>query len=85
MDNDIIIEAWNTVLFDKYYRFKHLFVEGLANHSDQVLGRQGYQPGMNVLDVGCGFGDSTINIARLVGPDGTATGLSDGLEIEILP
>jgi hypothetical protein len=30
MSNDIIIQVWNTVLFDKYLRFKHLFTEGLA-------------------------------------------------------
>ncbi len=74
-NNDIIIEAWNTVLFDKYLRFKHLFTEGLANHSEQVLQRQGYQPGMKVLDIGCGFGDSTIDIAKVVGTEGQAVGI----------
>ena len=74
-NNDIIIEAWNTVLFDKYLRFKHLFTEGLALHSEQVLQRQGYQPGMKILDVGCGFGDSTIDIAKVVGAQGKAVGI----------
>lgn len=74
-NNDIIIEAWNTVLFDKYLRFKHLFTEGLASHSEQVLQRQAYQPGMKILDVGCGFGDSTIEIAKRVGPKGLAVGI----------
>lgn len=75
MNNDIIIEAWNTVLFDKYLRFKHLFVEGLSSHSNQVLDRQGYRSGIKVLDVGCGFGDSTISIAKLIGTDGKAIGV----------
>jgi len=74
-NNDIIVEAWNTVLFDKYLRFKHLFIEGLASHSAQVLQRQGYRDGMKVLDIGCGFGDSTIDIARLVGENGEAVGI----------
>jgi len=74
-NNDIIIEAWNTVLFDKYLRFKHLFTEGLATHSGQVLAQQGYRAGMRVLDIGCGFGDSTIEIAKLVGPQGEAVGI----------
>ena len=30
--NDIIIEAWNTVLFDKFVRFKHLLINGLSGH-----------------------------------------------------
>ncbi len=75
MNNDIIIEAWNTVLFDKYLRFKHLFTEGLANHSDQVMALQNYSEGMKVLDVGCGFGDSTMAIANLVGDTGAAVGI----------
>lgn len=73
--NDIIIEAWNTVLFDKYLRFKHLFTEGLAAHSNQVLDKQDYQQGIRVLDVGCGFGDSTIEIAKRIGKTGEAVGM----------
>jgi hypothetical protein len=30
--NDVVIEAWNSVLFDKFCRFKHLVVNGLAAH-----------------------------------------------------
>jgi SAM-dependent methyltransferase len=33
------------------------------------------QPGQRVLDVGCGFGDSTQQIAALVGPSGEAVGV----------
>jgi ubiquinone/menaquinone biosynthesis C-methylase UbiE len=28
-----------------------------------------------VLDIGCGFGDTTQRLARLVGPDGSALGV----------
>jgi ubiquinone/menaquinone biosynthesis C-methylase UbiE len=73
--NDIVIEAWNTVLYDKFVRFKHLLVAGLAGHSDEVLRRKTFPDGARVLDVGCGFGDSTIRIARLVGPRGEAVGI----------
>jgi ubiquinone/menaquinone biosynthesis C-methylase UbiE len=74
-DNDVIIEAWNTVLFDKFSRFKHLLIDGLAAHSREALVRAGYHNGMRVLDIGCGFGDSTCHIARLVGPAGRAVGV----------
>jgi ubiquinone/menaquinone biosynthesis C-methylase UbiE len=74
-DNDIIIQAWNTVLFDKFMRFKHLLIDGLAAHSEEALLRTGYREGMRVLDVGCGFGDSTRRIARDVGPRGRAVGV----------
>ena len=73
--NDIVIEAWNTVLFDKFCRFRHLLVNGLAVHSDEALERYPYPPGARVLDIGCGFGDSTQIIARQVGPKGEAVGV----------
>lgn len=40
-----------------------------------MLARQGYAPGLNVLDIGCGFGDSTIGIAKLVGSKGKVVGI----------
>jgi len=74
-ENEIVVEAWNTVLFDKFLRFKHLLVAGLSGHSDEFLSRGPYRPGERVLDAGCGFGDCTIPIARQVGPGGEALGV----------
>ena len=74
-ENDIVIEAWNTVLFDKFCRFKHLLIDGLAPHSNEALARTAYPEGARVLDVGCGFGDSTRLIARRVGPAGRGVGV----------
>ena len=74
-DNGIVIEAWNTVLFDKFTRFRHLLIDGLSAHSDAVLEQHPYPTGARVLDVGCGFGDSTRLIARRVGPAGEAVGV----------
>lgn len=73
--SDIVIEAWNTVLFEKFCRFRHLLIDGLSQHSDAALERCGYANGARVLDVGCGFGDSTLRIAQQVGPDGEAVGV----------
>jgi ubiquinone/menaquinone biosynthesis C-methylase UbiE len=74
-ENEIVVEAWNTVLFDKFLRFKHILITGLAGHSDELLSRGLHHPGERVLDVGCGFGDSTIRIAEQVGPRGEAVGV----------
>ena len=41
----------------------------------ELLGRVGLQPGARCLDVGCGGGEVTFEIARLVGPIGQVTGL----------
>jgi ubiquinone/menaquinone biosynthesis C-methylase UbiE len=75
MSNDIIIEAWNTVLFDKFTRFRELFVSGYSMHSEELFRCQPYRPGIKVLDVGCGWGDTTIRIAQQLGPSGEAYGV----------
>jgi ubiquinone/menaquinone biosynthesis C-methylase UbiE len=74
-ENDVVIAAWNTVLFDKFVRFKHLLIDGLAPHSNEALVRHEPPSGARVLDVGCGFGDSTRLIAQRVGPKGEAVGV----------
>jgi len=73
--NSVAIEAWNTVLYEKFCRFRHLLVEGLSQHSEAALERCGYRAGERILDVGCGFGDSTLYIAGLVAPQGEAVGV----------
>ncbi len=73
--NDVVVEAWNSVLFDKFLRFKHLLIDGLSAHSDEALARHFHPRGTRVLDVGCGFGDSTRLIAKQVGPEGAAVGV----------
>jgi ubiquinone/menaquinone biosynthesis C-methylase UbiE len=72
--NTSFIEAWDTVLYRKFVRFRHLLVEGLAGHSDRALAAASYRDGERVLDIGCGFGDSTLQIASLVGPWGLVVG-----------
>jgi ubiquinone/menaquinone biosynthesis C-methylase UbiE len=73
--NAIVIEAWNTILFDKFCRFRHVVTDGLSRHSNELLRRHPPRPGARVLDVGCGFGDTTRSIAALLGPDGLASGV----------
>ena len=73
--NRIIVEAWNTVLYEKFCRFRHLLVNGLSQHSDAAFERCHHPQGARVLDVGCGFGDSTLRIAKRVGPEGEAVGV----------
>jgi SAM-dependent methyltransferase len=69
------IEAWNTVLFDKFCRFRHIVVQGLAEHGEVALRRHPVAAGARVLDIGCGFGDTTVQLARLAGPGGEAVGV----------
>jgi SAM-dependent methyltransferase len=49
-----------------------------------LLTRAGIKTGMACLDVGCGGGDVSLELARLVGPSGTVTGIDlDGTKMEL--
>jgi ubiquinone/menaquinone biosynthesis C-methylase UbiE len=74
-DNSIPIEAWNTILFQKFIRFRWVLTHGLQDHSDEWYRRRPYPTGAKVLDVGCGFGDTTREIAAQVGATGVAAGV----------
>src|SRR6516164_2679807 len=63
------VEFWNTVLAPKFIRFRHILVGGLTLHSEAVFPTLPVQRGDRALDVGCGFGDTAMKLARLVGPD----------------
>ena len=43
--------------------------------TEQVLLRAGIEQGMSVLDCGCGAGDVSFLVARLVGPSGRIVGI----------
>jgi len=69
------ITAWDGPLFDRFLRYRHIVTTGLGAHGEKALELFPPQPGQRVLDVGCGFGDTTQRIAELVGPDGAALGV----------
>ena len=74
-DNDEAIRAWDGPLFDRFVQFRHIICEGLAAHGEAALELCPPQLGEKVLDIGCGFGETTIRIANLVGPEGEALGV----------
>ena len=47
----------------------------LEKWTEQFFLSAGLEPGMNVLDLGCGMGDVSLLAARLVGPTGRVTGI----------
>ena len=46
-----------------------------APFTRRLLARAGIEPGMRVLDVGCGPGDVTLLLSELVGADGSVVGV----------
>ncbi len=74
-ENAEAIAAWDGPLYDRFVRFRHIVAGGLGQHGDEALRLYPPEPGQRVLDIGCGFGDTTQRIAALVGPDGEAVGV----------
>jgi SAM-dependent methyltransferase len=69
------IEAWDGPLYERFVRFRPVVTTGLGNHGEAALELYPPQPGQRVIDIGCGFGDTTQRIAGLVGPEGHAKGV----------
>jgi SAM-dependent methyltransferase len=69
------IEAWDGPLYDRFVRFRDIVTTGLGAHGEEALRRFTPRPGQRVLDIGCGFGDTTQRIAGLVGSDGEVVGV----------
>jgi SAM-dependent methyltransferase len=67
--------AWDGVLFDRFVKYRHALIGGLKPHGDEAMRICPPDTGDRVLDIGCGFGDATQQLAALVGPTGNALGV----------
>jgi SAM-dependent methyltransferase len=74
-DNVEATEAWNGPLFDVWIRYRDIVAEGVSAHGDAALASNPPREGDRVLDIGCGLGDTTRRLARIVGPGGHAHGV----------
>ena len=68
-------EFWNGPGGETWTRQRKQFNTMLRPIGLEVLKRAQAQAGEHVLDVGCGTGETTSDLARLVTPGGSATGL----------
>ncbi|HEY2327953.1 MAG TPA: class I SAM-dependent methyltransferase [Gaiellaceae bacterium] len=74
-ENEESQRAWDGVLFDRFMHFREQVVAGLSQFGIEALKRFPPAEGDHVVDIGCGFGDSTVQLAELVGPTGSALGV----------
>lgn len=73
--NDEFIDFWNEVLVAKFERFRNILMTGMSHHSDTLLRDLHLPDNANILDVGCGWGDTALVLANKAGPNGSVTGL----------
>jgi ubiquinone/menaquinone biosynthesis C-methylase UbiE len=74
-ENEEAVRAWDGPLFDRFVRFREIMTTGLGAHGEAALDLSPPATGERVLDIGCGFGDTTQRIAGLVGADGEVVGV----------
>ncbi|HWA53909.1 MAG TPA: class I SAM-dependent methyltransferase [Solirubrobacterales bacterium] len=74
-ENREATEAWSGPLFERFVRYRELVAEGLGAHGEAAMAAHPPQAGDRVIDLGCGFGDTTQRLAGLVGSEGEALGV----------
>jgi SAM-dependent methyltransferase len=73
--NEEAQRAWDGVLFDRFMRFRDVMISQLAQHGHVAMQLCAPPLGARVVDIGCGFGDSSNELAELVGPEGSVLGV----------
>ena len=68
------IQYWNDLAGSKWVAYQGLLDAQIRPLGLLAMERAAISPGERVLDVGCGCGDTTLEIARRVGPTGSVVG-----------
>jgi SAM-dependent methyltransferase len=69
------ITYWNEVSGAKWVRFQALIDEQIGPLGRMAMDRAAIRPEERILDVGCGCGDTTCELARRTGPAGSVVGI----------
>lgn len=75
------IAYWNGPNGRKWVRFQESMDRMLEPLGRQAMDTAGIGAGQSVLDVGCGCGGTSLDLARRVGPDGAVTGIDISAEM----
>ena len=74
-DNSEQIAEWNGALGQRWATMQREIDRIVAPFGDAALKAAAPHPGERVIDVGCGCGDTSIEIARIVGETGAVLGI----------
>src|SRR5206468_8372770 len=69
------IRYWNETAGPKWTAFQQVLDEQLGALGRRAMDRAGVARRERAIDVGCGCGDTTIELGRRVGPQGTVVGI----------
>jgi SAM-dependent methyltransferase len=69
------IRYWNETAGAKWTAFQQVLDEQLGALGRRAMDQTGVASGERAIDVGCGCGDTTIELGRRVGPQGTVMGI----------
>jgi ubiquinone/menaquinone biosynthesis C-methylase UbiE len=73
--NDEQVAYWNGPAGDRWTQQQLVLDRALAAYGRAVLERAAAKPGEQVLDIGCGCGDSSLVLSEQVGANGTVLGI----------
>src|ERR1039457_1727835 len=74
-DNSEQIAEWNGALGQRWAAMRQEIDRFVVPFGDAALKAAAPQPGERVIDVGCGCGDTAIELARMVGAAGAVLGV----------
>ena len=74
-DNSEQIAEWNGALGERWVAMQREIDRIVVPFGDAALKAAAPQPGERVIDIGCGCGDTSIEIARIVGKAGAVVGI----------
>jgi ubiquinone/menaquinone biosynthesis C-methylase UbiE len=69
------VKFWNNTLKVKFNRYQSILMNGLSYHGRKPLQQLCLPQGARVLDIGCGWGDTAIELAKKVAGHGQVTGI----------
>jgi ubiquinone/menaquinone biosynthesis C-methylase UbiE len=73
--NEEAVRAWDTVLYERWKSNRKVFVGALEEVTTDAFALFPPAKSARCIDIGCGFGETTRQLAELVGPAGSVLGV----------